>query len=209
MREEEKIFSGVLFNPGDPELKAIKLRSHKLSAQYSATGEDETEIRAELIRQMLAEFGEGSFLQGPVFFHYGRHTKIGRRCFFNYNLTIQDDAPVVIGDDNNFAGGTPLLARRKRSSEALLLCETSSNRQRLLVRRECRGLSRRHDRRRLRDRGRKRGHPRHPSPFVRSRQPVPRHPGDHRSRQHGPQAGNPRRQPSDAALKPSVRAARR
>lgn len=26
--------------------------------------------------------------------------------------------------------------------------------------------------------------------------PVPRHPGDHRSRQHGPQAGNPRRQPS-------------
>ena len=87
MREEEKIFSGVLFNPGDPELKAIKLRSHKLSAQYSATGEDETEIRAELIRQMLAEFGEGSFLQGPVFFHYGRHTKIGRRCFFNYNLT--------------------------------------------------------------------------------------------------------------------------
>lgn len=32
MREEEKIFSGVLFNPGDPELKAIKLRSHKLSA---------------------------------------------------------------------------------------------------------------------------------------------------------------------------------
>ena len=102
MREEEKIFSGVLFNPGDPELKAIKLRSHKLSAQYSATGEDETEIRAELIRQMLAEFGEGSFLQGPVFFHYGRHTKIGRRCFFNYNLTIQDDAPVVIGDDNNF-----------------------------------------------------------------------------------------------------------
>ena len=51
---------------------------------------------------MLAEFGEGSFMQGPVFFHYGKHTKIGKRCFFNYNLTIQDDAPVVIGDDNNF-----------------------------------------------------------------------------------------------------------
>ena len=38
---EKKIFSGVLFNPGDPELKAIKLRSHELSLQYSATGEDE------------------------------------------------------------------------------------------------------------------------------------------------------------------------
>ena len=37
MREEEKIFAGILFNPGDPELKAIKLRSHKLSAAYSRT----------------------------------------------------------------------------------------------------------------------------------------------------------------------------
>lgn len=102
MREEEKIFAGILFNPGDPELKAIKLRSHKLSAAYSRTAEDETELRAEIIRQMVAEFGEGSFMQGPVFFHYGVHTRIGKRCFFNYNLTIQDDAPVTIGDDNNF-----------------------------------------------------------------------------------------------------------
>ncbi len=102
MREEEKIFAGILFNPGDPELKAIKLRSHKLSAAYSRTAEDETELRAEIIRQMVAEFGEGSFMQGPVFFHYGVHTRIGKRCFFNYNLTIQDDAQVTIGDDNNF-----------------------------------------------------------------------------------------------------------
>ena len=31
MREEEKIFAGTLFCPGDPDLKAIKLRSHTLS----------------------------------------------------------------------------------------------------------------------------------------------------------------------------------
>ena len=30
------------------------------------------------------------------------HTKIGKRFFGNYNLTIQDDAPVTIGDDCNF-----------------------------------------------------------------------------------------------------------
>jgi len=102
MREEEKIFSGILFSPGDPELKAIKLRSHKLSAEYSRTNEDDTEIRMNLAKLILNEFGEGSFMQGPVFFHYGKHTKIGKRCFFNYNLTVQDDAPVTIGDDNNF-----------------------------------------------------------------------------------------------------------
>ncbi len=102
MREEEKILSGILFNPGDPELKALKLRSHRLSAEYSRSDEAETEYRSRLLRQLLAAFGEGSFLQGPVFFHYGCHTRIGKRCFFNYNLTIQDDAPVTIGDDNNF-----------------------------------------------------------------------------------------------------------
>ena len=30
MREEEKIKAGILFNPGDPELKAMKLKAHNL-----------------------------------------------------------------------------------------------------------------------------------------------------------------------------------
>lgn len=102
MREEEKIFKGLLFCPGAPELRAIKLRSHKLSAAYSRTSEDEVELRQKLAELLVLSFGEGSFMQGPVFFHYGKHTRIGKRCFFNCNLTIQDDAPVTIGDDNNF-----------------------------------------------------------------------------------------------------------
>ena len=34
--------------PGDPELMTMKLRSHDLSAQYSRTGESETELRSRL-----------------------------------------------------------------------------------------------------------------------------------------------------------------
>ena len=102
MTEEEKIFAGQLFHPGDPALRAIKMRSHNLCAKYNRTFEDETEIRAELLRQILGDLGEGSFLQGPIFFHYGRHTTIGKRFFFFFNLTIQDDAHVTIGDDVNF-----------------------------------------------------------------------------------------------------------
>ena len=98
MTEEEKIFAGGLFWPGHPDLKAIKLRSHRLSEAYNRTSETETELRATLLREMLGEIGEGSFLQGPVFFHYGKHTKIGHHFFGNYNLTVQDDAPVTIGN---------------------------------------------------------------------------------------------------------------
>ena len=32
---EEKIFAGVMFCPGDPELKAIKLKAHKLNQDYN------------------------------------------------------------------------------------------------------------------------------------------------------------------------------
>jgi len=102
MREEEKIKAGVLFWPADPELKAMKLRTHKLNQDYNRLYEDETEKRMEIIKTILGEMGEGTFFQGPVTFHYGVHTKVGKRCFFNFNITVQDDAAVTIGDDCNF-----------------------------------------------------------------------------------------------------------
>lgn len=102
MREEEKIKEGVLFCPGDPELKAIKLKTHNLNVDYNNTYEDEVEKRAAILSEIIGEFGEGSFIQGPIAFHYGKHTKIGKNFFGNFNLTIQDDAEVTIGDNCNF-----------------------------------------------------------------------------------------------------------
>lgn len=102
MREEEKIKAGILFCPADPELKAIKLKTHKLNVDYNQTHEDETDKRAAILAQIVGELGEGSFLQGPIAFHYGRHTKIGKHFFGNFNLTIQDDAEVTIGDHCDF-----------------------------------------------------------------------------------------------------------
>lgn len=96
MREEEKILAGVLFAPGDPELKAIKLRTHNLCAEYNRTFEHETEKRQELISQIFAEFGENGFIQGPMYIHYGKHTQIGHHFFANFNLTIQDDTWVKL-----------------------------------------------------------------------------------------------------------------
>ncbi len=102
MREEEKIKAGILFCPADPELKAIKLKTHNLNNDYNATYENETEKRAAILAEIIGELGEGSFLQGPIYFHYGKHTRIGKSFFGNFNLTIQDDAEVTIGDRCNF-----------------------------------------------------------------------------------------------------------
>lgn len=121
MREEEKIRAGILFCPGDPELRAIKLKTHNLNVDYNKTYEDETEKRSEILSKILGEFGDGGFIQGPIAFHYGKHTKIGKNFFANFNLTVQDDAEVTIGDFCNFGPNVtivtpihPMLADERR-----------------------------------------------------------------------------------------------
>jgi len=121
MTEEEKIAAGILFCPGDPSLKAIKLRTHKLNQDYNRLYEDQTDERNAILAQIVGELGEASFLQGPIAFHYGRHTKIGKRFFGNFNLTIQDDASVTIGDFCSFGPNVtivtpihPLVASERR-----------------------------------------------------------------------------------------------
>lgn len=102
MTEDQKREKGILFFPGDPELKAQKLRAHNLNMDYNQTYEHETEKRTEILSALLGALGEGSFLQGPIRFHYGIHTRIGAHFFGNFNLTVQDDAEVVIGDHCDF-----------------------------------------------------------------------------------------------------------
>ena len=132
MKEEEKIMAGILFCPADPELKAIKLKTHNLNVDYNQTHEDETEKRAEILSQIIGEFGEGGFIQGPIAFHYGRHTRIGRNFFGNFNLTVQDDAQVTIGDNCNFGPNvtivTPIHPMIASERNAILTAEGEKKR---------------------------------------------------------------------------------
>lgn len=121
MRAEEKALSGRLFPPGDPELVQIKRRTHNLNLDYNLTYEDEVEKREAILREILGEMGESCRIQGPVYFHYGCHTRIGDRFFANFNLTIQDDGLVEIGNDCNFGPNVtivtplhPMLASERR-----------------------------------------------------------------------------------------------
>ena len=58
--EEKRIFSGIVFSPADPELKAIKLKAHNLDTQYNATFEDEYEKREQILAELIGELGESS-----------------------------------------------------------------------------------------------------------------------------------------------------
>ena len=122
MTEQEKIDSGLLFFPGDPELKAMKLRAHNLNIDYNRLHEDETEERERILQALLGHLGSNHFVQGPITFHYGVHTSIGDDVFINFNFTVQDDARVTIGDGCNFGPNVtivtpvhPMLAEERKA----------------------------------------------------------------------------------------------
>lgn len=121
MTEEERIFRGMLFASEEPELVEKKRKAHRLSQEYDLLFEEDSEKRENLLKELLSEIGEGTFMLGPIRFHYGCHTKIGAHCFMNFNFTVQDDAMVTIGNNNNFGPNVtivtpmhPMLAEERR-----------------------------------------------------------------------------------------------
>ena len=122
MKEEEKINAGILFSPADPELKAMKLKAHRLNQDYNRLYEDETAAREQILRELVGKLGAGVFIQGPVTFHDGCHTEIGDGCFINFNFTVQDDAKVTVGERCNFGPNVtivtpmhPMIAAERRA----------------------------------------------------------------------------------------------
>ena len=53
MTEEEKLLSGRIFCPYDPELVAIKRVAHNLCLEYNQTFEDDADKRNAILRKML------------------------------------------------------------------------------------------------------------------------------------------------------------
>ena len=66
--EEERIFAGKLFASEAPELVEKKLKAHRLSQEFSGLYE-EAPRRAEMLRELLGDIGEGTFMLGPIRFH--------------------------------------------------------------------------------------------------------------------------------------------
>lgn len=110
---------GKLYCPADPDLRARKLRAHNLCTRYNAAFEDDAAQRSEILRALFASLGADSFLQGPIYIHYGCHTTIGERFFGNFNLTVQDDAP-------SSSGTTAASAPARRSSRRCTRCSPTS-----------------------------------------------------------------------------------
>ena len=102
MREEDKLLQGLVYCPTVPELMRLKARAHRLNLEYNRCLDEETEARQRILRELIGEMGEDGYIQGPLYMQYGSHTRIGKGFFANFNLNIQDDGRVTIGDYCDF-----------------------------------------------------------------------------------------------------------
>lgn len=122
--EREKMLSGELYDPLDPELVEARSRSARLCQALNATlGEQEAEGR-RLLAELFGQGGDTVRMQPPFYCDYGSNIELGESVFFNYNCVILDVARVRIGDYSLLGPGVhiytathPFEAKLRRQQE--------------------------------------------------------------------------------------------
>lgn len=95
LSERDKMLSGAPYDPGCPDLVAIRKRAQALMRSYNQTILGDPE-RAELMQELLGTWN-GAVIRPPFHVDYGVNIHFGPGCFANFNLVVLDVCEVRIG----------------------------------------------------------------------------------------------------------------
>lgn len=98
LTEYEKMKENLPFDPADEALAARRTKIREMELLYNRTTRDESDRRAELLKEMLGTCGEDVMLLPNIHFDYGYNIKIGSHFFANVNSTFIDVAEIRIGN---------------------------------------------------------------------------------------------------------------
>lgn len=99
MTQKERMEAGLIYDPMDQEIMSDQAERLELLYDFNATRPSESEKRAALLRRMLGSMGEGCYIEPPFRANWaGKHLHLGNNVYVNFNLTIVDDADIIIGD---------------------------------------------------------------------------------------------------------------
>lgn len=103
MTEQEKMHQTVLYLPNDPAIVEEQTRCLEKLYGYNQTRPGEGEKRAALLKEMLAEIGEGCYIEPPLHANFGgKFVHFGKNVYANFNLTLVDDTHIYVGDYTMF-----------------------------------------------------------------------------------------------------------
>lgn len=96
----EYLHDESLYDPGDPELMREQAQCLEKLYDYNATRPLQGEQRAALLKEMLAEVGEGCYIEPPLHANWaGKNVHFGNNVYANFSLTLVDDTDIYVGDN--------------------------------------------------------------------------------------------------------------
>lgn len=99
MSMKERLHTGELYLPDDPEIVSLQQECLERLYEYNATRPHESEKRAALLQEMFAQIGEGCYIEPPLRSNWGGyHVHFGNHVYANFNLTLVDDTHIYVGD---------------------------------------------------------------------------------------------------------------
>ena len=103
MTEKEKLHTGDIYFPGDPEIQKEQTACQEKLYDFNQTRPGELDKRTAMLKDMFAEIGEGCYIEPPLHANFGgHHVHFGRNVYANYNLTLVDDTHIYVGDYTMF-----------------------------------------------------------------------------------------------------------
>ena len=103
MAEKDKLHTGEIYFPNDPEILAQQAVWQDQVMEYNNIPHVQQQRRDALLRQMFAEVGEGCYVETPFYANMGgHHVHFGDYVYANYGLTLVDDTHIYVGDHTMF-----------------------------------------------------------------------------------------------------------
>lgn len=78
-------------------------RARRLTQQLNTCDRSDFRTIRAIVQELLDCSTKDASINPPFYCDYGKHIKVGKNFFANYNCTILDVAPVVIGDNCQMA----------------------------------------------------------------------------------------------------------
>lgn len=99
MTLKERMKEGKIYFCDDDELVREQEACMEILYDYNHTRPSQGKERKEILKKLLAEVGEGCYIEPPLHANWGKYTHLGNNVYANFNLTLVDDTDVYIGDN--------------------------------------------------------------------------------------------------------------
>ncbi|WP_220732116.1 sugar O-acetyltransferase [Shewanella morhuae] len=98
MTEYQKMIAGQEYDCFASELLSVRAQQQQLNRQLNQTIEQDNQDFTQLCQQLIPHKSSAATVSTPIFISYGLNLTLADKVFINVNVTLQDNAPIVIGE---------------------------------------------------------------------------------------------------------------